>query len=68
MFRDVISGFSQRIRLENSLQLQRALHLRPSQVQLEVAKGLVNIDEQLDADPKLKKRFAAVKISVPETT
>lgn len=68
MIRNVIAGFSQRINLENHLALQRAQLLRPSQVQLEVAKGLVNIDEQLEADPKLKKRFASVKISVPEAT
>jgi hypothetical protein len=66
MIREVVAGFSQRIRLENSLQLQRAMHLRPEQVRLEVAKGLVHIDEQLTADPKLAKRFNAVKITVPE--
>jgi hypothetical protein len=68
MIRQVISGYSQRIVLNNDLALQAAKLLRPEQVRLDVAKGLTSIDEQLAADPKLAKRFATVKIVVTETT
>lgn len=66
MFREVLSGMAQRVRLENSLQLQRAKHIRPSQIKLEIASTLNSIDVELDADPKLRAKFDSIQIVVPE--
>lgn len=66
MFREVFSGMAQRVRLENSLQLQRAKHIRPSQIKLEIASTLNSIDVELDADPKLRAKFDSIQIVVPE--
>ena len=66
MFKEIFSGMAQRVRLENSLQLQRAKHIRPAQIRLEVAVTLNDIDSQLDADAKLKARFESTTIVVPE--
>ena len=66
MFREVFSGMAQRVRLENSLQLQRAKHIRPQQIKLEVASTLNSIDVELDADPKLRAKFDSIQIVVPE--
>ncbi len=66
MFREIFAGIAQRIRLENSLQLQRAKLVRPSEIKLEVAVTLNAIDVQLDADPKLKAKFESITLVVPE--
>ena len=66
MFREVLNGMAQRVRLENSLQLQRAKHIRPSQIKLEIASTLNSIDVELDADPKLRAKFDSIQIVVPE--
>ena len=66
MFREVLNGMAQRVRLENSLQLQRARHIRPSQIKLEIASTLNSIDVELDADPKLRAKFDSIQIVVPE--
>jgi hypothetical protein len=66
MFREIFSGLAQRVRLENSLQLQRAKLVRPSQIKLEVSVTLNNIDVELDADPKLRAKFESISIVVPE--
>lgn len=66
MFREVLTGMAQRVRLENSLQLQRAKLIRPQQIKLEVASTLNSIDVELDADPKLRAKFDSIQIVVPE--
>ena len=65
LIREVTTGWAKRIRLENSLALQAATYIRPAQIKLTVAVTLNDIGTQLDADPKLKKQFDAVKIVVP---
>lgn len=64
MFRSLFAGISQRITLENSLQLQKAKLIRPPQIKLEVAQTLHAIDQQLE-DKALKKVFDSIKIEVP---
>lgn len=65
LIREVTTGWAKRIRLENSLALQAATHVRPAQIKLTVATVLNDISVQLDADPKLKKQYDAVKIVLP---
>ena len=65
LLREVTAGWAKRIRLENSVALQRAEYVRPAQVRLEVSTILNDINVQLDADAKLKKVFDSVKITVP---
>lgn len=64
MFRELIRGFSQRVRLENSIQLQKAKLVRPRQVKLEVAHVFKDISDQL-ADPVLKGHYDSIVIEVP---
>lgn len=66
MFREIFSGIAQRVRLENSLQLQRAKLVRPLQIKLEVAVTLNDIDTQLAAEPTLRAKFNSISIVVPE--
>lgn len=65
LIRTAFAGMAQRMELENSLQLQKHQHLRPPQITLQIAQGLASIDEQLAADPKLKKRFDNIKLTLP---
>lgn len=65
LIREVTTGWAKRIRLENSLALQAATYVRPAQIKLTVATVLNDIGVQLEADPKLKKQFDAVKIVLP---
>jgi len=65
VIKELFSGYSKRIRLENSLQLQRAKLTRPPQVKLEVCTILNGIDEELN-DPKLRALFDSIAITVPE--
>ena len=64
MFRELINGFSQRVRLENSIQLQKAKLVRPRQVKLEVAHVFKDISDQL-SDPVLKGHYDSITIEVP---
>jgi hypothetical protein len=64
MFRELINGFSQRVRLENSIQLQKAKLVRPRQVKLEVAHIFKDIADQL-TDPALKTQYDAITIEAP---
>jgi hypothetical protein len=66
MFREIFQGIGQRVRLENSLQLQRAKLIRPQQIKLEVSVTLNDIDQQLAADAALKAKFDSITIVVPE--
>ena len=65
MFREVIVGWTKRVRLENSVALQRAMLVRPAQVQIDCSNILRDINAQLKADPDLKKVYDSIKITVP---
>lgn len=65
LIRTAFAGYAARMELENSLQLQKHEILRPEQIRIQIAQGLNSIDEQLAADPKLKKRFDGVKLVLP---
>lgn len=64
MLKEIFVGASQRIRLENSLQLQRAKLVRPKQVRLEVAKAYREIQMELEGDAELLKLYEGVAINV----
>ena len=64
MFRELINGFSQRVRLENSMQLQKAKHIRPKQVKLEIAHAFKDISDQL-TDPVLKGHYDSITLELP---
>ena len=65
LIREVVAGYAQRLRLENSLQLQRAQLVRPVEIRLNIAKTLVAIDVELK-DQELKKRFDSINLKLPE--
>ena len=65
LFKEVFSGYAQRIRLENHLKLEAAKLERPAQVKLQVAATLTTIDKELAADPVLKARYDGITINVP---
>ena len=64
-FREVLQGWTKRVRLENSVALQRAITVRPAQVQLECSTILRDINVQLKADKELKAVYDSIKITVP---
>jgi len=66
MLKEIFSGIAQRVRLENSLQLQRAKLVRPPQIRVEIAVILNDIDTTIDADPKLRAKFETITLVVPE--
>jgi hypothetical protein len=68
LFKEIFSGYAQRIRMENSFQMQKAAHVRPPQVKMEVATVLTDIKKQLASDPELKSTFDSINITVPGTT
>lgn len=65
LFREITSGWAKRIRLENHVALQRAEHVRPAQVRMEVSTILHDINVQLKADKDLKAVYDSVKITLP---
>ena len=65
MFRELINGFSQRVRLENSIQLQKAKLIRPRQVKMEVAHVFKDIADQLTADAVLKTQYDSITLELP---
>lgn len=64
MFRELVNGFSQRVRLENSIQLQKAKLVRPRQVKLEVAHVFKDIGDQLK-DTELKAHYDSIVLEAP---
>lgn len=64
-FREILSGWTKRVRLENSLALQAAVIVRPAQIRLQVATTMRDISAQLKADPELKKVSDGLNIAVP---
>jgi hypothetical protein len=65
LIKDIFAGYSQRIRLENSLQLQKAKHIRPSQITMEIAVVKTAIANELKDNAELKAQYEAVKLEVP---
>lgn len=65
LIKDIFAGYSQRIRLENSLQLQKAKHIRPSQIKLEIATIHNNIASELRNDAQLKEQYDKIVLEVP---
>lgn len=65
MFRELINGFSQRVRLENSIQLQKAKLIRPKQVKMEVAHVYKDIADQLSGDAVLKTQYDSITLELP---
>lgn len=64
MLKEMFSGYAERIRLENSIQLQKAKLTRPKQVKLEAAQLIKNVNDELK-DPELKAVFDSLTIEVP---
>lgn len=65
MFREVLLGWTSRVRLENSVALQRSILVRPAQVQVQCSTILRDINVQLKADKELKAVYDSIKITVP---
>jgi hypothetical protein len=65
VLKEVFNGYAQRIRLENSLQLQKQKLVRPPQIRLEVTMILKGINDEL-SDPVVKAMYDAVVLTVPE--
>lgn len=65
VIKELLSGYSKRIRMENSFQLQKAKLVRPPQVKLEVSTILKGINDELQ-DAELKALFDAIVITVPD--
>jgi len=65
LIREVFAGYAQRVRLENSLQLQKSQQVRPEQIKMEIAAIHSGITKELAADPDLKAAFDKVVITVP---
>jgi hypothetical protein len=68
MFREIFQGMAQRIKLENSLQLQKQKLIRPKQVRLEVAQVYRGIQTELAGDPELTKIYNEINIVVEGET
>lgn len=68
LFREITAGWAKRIRLENSVALQRAEYIRPAQVRMEVSTVLNDINVQLKADKDLKAVYDSIKITVPSNS
>lgn len=65
---NALKGMAQRMEVEQSLQLQRHLTVRPQQIQLRMSRELIAVDEALAADPKLAAKFKTIKLVVPTFT
>ena len=65
LIKEIFAGYSARIRLENNLQLQKAKHIRPPQVKLEIAGVLNGVANQLRNDPQLKEQYEKIQLEVP---
>jgi len=62
---EVLNGYSKRIRMENSLQLQKAKIVRPRQIKLEASEAIKRIDDELQ-DPVLRTIYDSIEIKAPE--
>jgi len=64
LIKEVFAGYAHRMRLENSLQLQKAKILRPVQIKLDIAHAMTAITNEL-ADPALKAEYDKITLEVP---
>ncbi len=65
LIKEIFAGYSARVRLENNLQLQKAKHIRPPQVKLEIATVLNGVANQLRNDTQLKEQYDKITLEVP---
>jgi hypothetical protein len=65
LIKEIFAGYSARVRLENNLQLQKAKHVRPPQVKLEIATVLNGVANQLRNDAQLKEQYDKITLEVP---
>lgn len=65
LIKEIMAGYSSRIRLENSLQLQKAKHIRPSQIKMEIAAVKNAIATELRNDAALKEQYDAITLDIP---
>lgn len=65
LIKEIFAGYSSRIRLENALQLQKAKHIRPSQIKLEIAHVKNGIATELQNDVQLKAQYDSITLDVP---
>lgn len=65
LIKEVFAGYSARIRLENSLQLQKSKHIRPSQIKMEIAAVHNRIANELRSDAQLKEQYDKIVLEVP---
>jgi hypothetical protein len=63
--KEIVAGYSARGRLENNLQLQKAKHVRPPHVKLEIATVLNGVANQLRNDAHLKEHYYKITLEVP---
>jgi hypothetical protein len=63
LFTEVLNGYATRIKLENSLQLQKNQHVRPAQIKLEIAHTLNAINGELK-DAELKAVYDGITLTV----
>jgi hypothetical protein len=64
LFKEIMSGYASRIRLENSLQLQKSKLVRPSQIKMEIAVIKTGIANELKGDAELKAQYDAITLEV----
>jgi hypothetical protein len=65
LVKEVLSGYSARIRLNNSLELQKAKHIRPSQIKMEIAVIKTAIANELKDNAELKAQYDSITLEVP---
>ena len=65
LLKEIFHGYSSRIRLENSLQLQKAKLIRPAQIKVEIATALNSIAAELRNDAQLKEQYDKVVLEIP---
>lgn len=65
LLKEMFAGYATRIRLENSLQLQKAKHIRPPQIKVEIASVLNGIATELRNDAQLKEQYDKITLEVP---
>lgn len=65
LVKEMLAGYAKRVRIDNHLLLQEAQMTRLPEVQERIAVKLNAIDERINADPKLLKRFNSIKLTLP---
>lgn len=65
LIKEVFGGYAARLRLENSLQLQKSKHIRPPQIKMEIAVVLNSVANELRNDAQLKEQYDKITLEVP---